>query len=79
MSDFGSIADSIELWRFPVADLVVSAERAKWIMAVYPPEDTGRPGVFAADSHRGAGAVRIADVAPLDEVEIDGELELAAD
>jgi hypothetical protein len=76
MSNFGSNSIS-ELWRYPVADLIVSPERAAWIMAVYPPNDMGRPGVLA-HSPRGE-SVRIADDGPLDEVEIeDGELELAA-
>jgi hypothetical protein len=60
MANFGSNSISEE-WRYPVADLIVSPERAAWIVARYPETDMGRPGVFA-DSHRRAGQVRIPDV-----------------
>jgi hypothetical protein len=29
-----------------LAELIVSPERAAWIMATYPPEETGRPGIL---------------------------------
>jgi|HubBroStandDraft_2_1064218.scaffolds.fasta_scaffold471031_3 hypothetical protein len=33
-------------WRSPLAALIVSPERAAWIMETYPPEQMGRPGIL---------------------------------
>jgi hypothetical protein len=33
----------------PLADLVVNDARRDWILSVYPPEDTGRPGILATE------------------------------
>ena len=68
MANFGTNSISEE-WRYPVADLIVSPERAAWIMQRYPETDTGRPGVLVTDGHR---HVRNADVGPIDpEIELD--------
>jgi hypothetical protein len=73
MSIFGSNSISEE-WRYPVADLVVSPERAKWIEERYPFSDVGRPGII------GASGIRNTDAAvPMEEVEGELELAMAAD
>jgi hypothetical protein len=62
----------LESWLVGCADLIVSEERAAWIMARYPETDMGRPILFAPDTRRGDDRV------PLDEIEVeDGDLELA--
>jgi hypothetical protein len=70
--------EALESWLVGCSDLIVSDERCKWITEKYPPEDVGRPMLFAVDSHRGPDRVRIPDVGPLAEDAIeDGEFELA--
>jgi len=52
------------------AKLVVSPERAKWILEHYPPSETGRPDLFADTVMRPTSVGR--DVGPLERFEEDG-------
>lgn len=49
-----------------LAELIVSPERAAWILRRYPPQEMGRPGIIHTDSHdRGSEAkIRKADADP---------------
>jgi len=44
---------SLERWKHPLAELVVTPERAAWIQERYPPSDQGRPGILHTEAQRG--------------------------
>ena len=67
----------LEAWLVGCSDLIVSDERAAWILETYPPSDQGRPGIIATDSR--GDRVRISDASvDLDE-DVESELAMAAD
>ena len=43
---------SLERWKHPLSELVVSPERAAWIQLRYPESDQGRPGILHTETQR---------------------------
>ena len=70
------------LSRASLATLIVSDERAAWILSTYPPEETGRPGIIVAQErkrvHKAEKQTREDANEELDEVAEQDEMELAA-
>jgi hypothetical protein len=44
---------TLQRWQHPLAELVVTPERAAWILERYPPSDQGRPGILHTETQRG--------------------------
>lgn len=62
------------LSRASLAALVVSDERRAWILATYPPEETGRPGIIVAQERK-----RVKTKKRLHEDDADKELDEVAE
>ena len=60
----------LQHWQHPLAELIVTPERAAWIQERYPPTDSGRPGILhcepqkktsrAKDAHEAAEVAEVA-------------------